>query len=306
MLPYFWLVQYSKPPLPIPQQVALLQSRGLLITDANEAERALARLSYYRLSAYFLSFQVPNDGNHTFRTGTTFAQVLRLYAFDEALRLLVFRATGTVEVALRAQLAYQNSLLLGPHWYEDPTAAVNPVRFEENLHGLDKDLARASETFIDHYRTVYTNPRRPPSWMSLEIASFGLTSKFLGNLRSSPATVAMGAYFGVDEVVLKSWMRTLSYVRNICAHHARLWNRVLTVKPKLPRRPANQWLTNARIADNRVYSVLALVAYLLFAVDGPTGQDFKQQLRALLARNPAVSAHAMGFPPGWEQEAFWR
>lgn len=298
-------MQYSKTPLPIPQQVALLQSRGLLITDADEAERALARLSYYRLSAYFLSFQVPNDSGHTFRPGTTFAQALRLYEFDEELRQLVFRATGTIEVALRAQLAYQNSLLLGPHWYEDPAAAVNPFRFQENLHGLDKDLARASEVFLDHYRATYTDPRRPPSWMSLEVASFGLTSKFLNNLRSSPATVAIGAFFGVDETVLKSWTRTLSYVRNICAHHARLWNRVLTVKPKLPRRTAYRWLANPHISDSRLYSVLALSAYLLTAIDPPTGQRFKQQMRALLTRNPAVSARVMGFPLGWERDDFW-
>lgn len=147
-------VQYAKPAIPIPQQLALLQSRGLTITDIGEAERALARLSYYRLSAYFLSFQTPDDPTHAFRPGTTFTETLRLYEFDEELRLLVFRATGTVEIALRAQLAYQNSLLLGPHWYENPTAAVSAYRFQENLNSLDKDLARASEIFLDHYRAT--------------------------------------------------------------------------------------------------------------------------------------------------------
>jgi abortive infection bacteriophage resistance protein len=299
-------VQYAKPAIPIPQQLALLQSRGLVITDTGEAERALARLSYYRLSAYFLSFQTPGDPTHAFRPGTTFTETLRLYEFDEELRLLVFRATGTVEIALRAQLAYQNSLLLGPHWYENPTASVSAYRFQENLNSLDKDLARASEIFLDHYRATYTNPQRPPSWMGLEVASFGLTSKFLNNLRSSPASVAIGAYFGVDEIVLKSWTRMMSYVRNVCAHHARLWNRTLTVKPKLPRRTAHRWLANPRISDDRLYSLLAVAAYLLTAIEPAIGQRFKRDLQALLQAYPTVPMTVMGFPVGWEQDAFWQ
>lgn len=222
------------------------------------------------------------------------------------MRLLVFRATGTVEIALRAQLAYHNSSLLGPHWYENPAAAVSAYRFQENLSSLDKDLARASEMFIDHYRATYTNPTRPPSWMGLEVASFGLTSKFLNNLRSSPASVAIGAYFGVDEILLKSWTRMLSYVRNVCAHHARLWNRTLTVKPKLPRRTARRWLANPRIADDRLYSVLAVATYLLMAIEPSAGRRFKNDLRELLQTYSSVPVAVMGFPTGWEQDVFWQ
>ena len=271
-----------------------------------EAERALARLSYYHLSAYFLSFQTPGDPTHAFRTGTTFTETLRLYEFDEELRLLVFRATGMVEIALRAQLAYHNSLLLGPHWYENPTAAVNAYRFQENLNSLDKEVARASEMFLDHYRATYNSPVRPPSWMSLEVASFGLTSKFFNNLRSSPASVAIGAYFGVDEIVLKSWTKMLSYVRNVCAHHSRLWNRTLTLKPKLPRRTAHRWLANPRIADDRLYSVLAVAAYLLTSIEPAAGRRFKNDLHTLLQTYPSVPVRVMGFPTGWEQDVFWK
>lgn len=299
-------MQYTKPAIPIAQQIALLQSRGLIVNDTKQAERALARLSYYRLSAYFLSFQTAGDPTHAFRPDTTFDEVLRLYEFDEELRLLVFRASGVVEIALRAQLAYHNSLLLGPHWYEDPTAAINAYRFQDNLSSLDKDLARASEMFLDHYRATYTSPVRPPSWMSLEVASFGLTSKFLNNLRSSPATVGIGAFFGVDEFLVKSWTRMLSYVRNVCAHHARLWNRTLTVKPKLPRRTAHRWLANPHIADDRLYSVLAVAAYLLSAIDPAIGQRFKRDLRTLLRTYSTVPVAVMGFTAGWEQDPFWQ
>jgi abortive infection bacteriophage resistance protein len=142
--------------------------------------------------------------------------------------------------------------------------------------------------------------------MSLEVASFGLTSKFLNNQRSSPASVTIGAYFGVDEIVLKSWTRMLSYVRNVCAHHARLWNRTLTVKPKLPRRTAHRWLANPHIADDRLYSVLAVAAYLLTSIEPTVGRRFKYDLQALLQTYSSVPVGVMGFPVGWEQDVFWQ
>lgn len=299
-------MRYTKPALPLPQQVALLQSRGLLIADVGQAERDLARLSYYRLAAYFLAFQTPGDPTHRFRPGTTFEQTVGLYEFDEALRFLVFRATGVIEVALRAQLAYHNSLLLGPHWYENQAACINAVRFQSNLVELDKELNRAHEIFLDHYRATYTSPARPPSWMALEVASFGLTSKLFNNLRSSKATKDMGRFFGVDEIVLRSWMRMLSYVRNVCAHHSRLWNRTLTVKPTLPRRPANQWLAATTVTDDRIYIVLVVAAYLQSAMDEKEGRKFKEAVKNLLQQYPAVPMQVMGFPIGWEQEAFWQ
>ena len=299
-------MQYTKPALPLAQQVALLQRRGLLVTNVPQAERDLARLSYYRLAAYFLSFQTSGDPTHRFRAGITFEQTVALYGFDEALRFLVFRATGGIEVALRAQLAYHNSLLLGPHWYEQPAASINAFRFQNNLAELDKELNRAHEVFLDHYRATYSAPLRPPSWMALEVASFGLTSKLFNNLRSSAATKAMGRFFGVDEFVLRSWMRTLSYVRNVCAHHSRFWNRTLTVKPVLPRRTANQWLTTSNVGNDRVYIVLVIAAYLQSAIDGATGDELKVAVKGLLRQHPTISAQAMGFPLDWDQESFWQ
>lgn len=48
---------YIKPPLTYTNQVALLQSRGMLIPDVKRAERLLANISYYRLSAYMLPYK---------------------------------------------------------------------------------------------------------------------------------------------------------------------------------------------------------------------------------------------------------
>lgn len=295
-------VHFSKPVLPIADQVALLRNRGLTIPNTAEAEQALTRFGYYRLAAYFLPLQLPDEPGHVFRPGTTLAQVLALYGFDDALRLLVFKAAGTVEVVLRTQLIYQGGLAFGAHWYADPAAAFDATRFRDNLAQLEADMDRASERFLAHYRRTYTSPPLPPCWMALEIASFGTVSKLLNNLRS-PASKAIGRFFGVDVRVLTSWARSICYVRNVCAHHSRLWNRVLTVKPTLPTHTARPWLTNRAIADNHLYAVLCCLSYLLEAVDDAA--DFRQQVRDLFARYPTVNPGALGFPAGWERERLW-
>ena len=69
--------------------VALLESRGLIISDETKAVRYLESIGYYRLSAYMYPFlKVPKE-SHQYKDGTTFQQVLNLYRFDKKLRMLL-------------------------------------------------------------------------------------------------------------------------------------------------------------------------------------------------------------------------
>lgn len=66
------MTTYNKPPLTFQQQVELLKSRGLEITDEQRAIRHLSHISYYRLSAYMLPFKIIKNGQRIdqFITGT--------------------------------------------------------------------------------------------------------------------------------------------------------------------------------------------------------------------------------------------
>lgn len=64
--------------------VALLESRGLIISDETKAVRYLESIGYYRLSAYMYPFlKVPKE-SHQYKEETTFQQVLNLYRFDKS------------------------------------------------------------------------------------------------------------------------------------------------------------------------------------------------------------------------------
>ena len=73
----------------------------------------------------------------------------------------------------------------------------------------------------------------------------------------------LAAHFGLLPPVLESWLHTLNYVRNTCAHHARLWNRELPIRPKVPdQKHQPDWHVPAPPANDRVYVVLLLLRHL--------------------------------------------
>jgi hypothetical protein len=96
-------LSYDKPPMALDALVDRLAGRGLEIPDPDRAARYLRHIGYYRLSPYTIPFQQGRP-DHLFRDSTGFDDVLDLYVFDRALRLLVMDALERVEVAVRAAL----------------------------------------------------------------------------------------------------------------------------------------------------------------------------------------------------------
>jgi abortive infection bacteriophage resistance protein len=296
-------MQFTKPPLNVDEQIELLESRGLLINDKNFAKQKLSNINYYRLSAYMLPFQKQNSPNHHFLDHTTFENITNLCAFDRALRVLVFDAIERVEVALRTQIIYQYSMTKSGYWFEDPTLYINNYNYSRNLVKLDEEIARSNEVFIKHYKKKYTSPQRPPAWMTLEISSMGLLSQTFKNLKMSNEKKAIGKHFGVNPYILESWMQSLTFVRNVCAHHGRLWNRVLTLQPTIPNHTQNIWLQNTNFDNNRLYGFLSAMLYLLKTIEPQT--TFSKDFKKLLTQFPEMNASRLGFPHHWDSEALW-
>ena len=76
-------------------QLTLLQQRGMIVEDKDKALHYLSKLGYYRLSGYFYPFrQFDGSGRRAdcFAEATYFNDVLALYMFDKALRVLAMDA----------------------------------------------------------------------------------------------------------------------------------------------------------------------------------------------------------------------
>ena len=299
-------MKFDKPSTSIPDQIALLKRRGMIIADEAAAAHYLRFISYYRLRAYWLPFEVPaeNDGDHAFREGTSFEDVLMLYVFDRQLRLLVLDAIERVEVALRGQWAHHMAMAHGPHGYLDQGHYAHIKRHAATVAELDKEFRRSRDTFATHYREKYTTPELPPVWMAAELMSFGLLSKFFSDLKLRSERQAIAKPFGLDERVLTSFAHHISHIRNICAHHGRLWNKRFTVKMTVPKYPAKLPVA-MRGADPRyLHNTLVMLDYLLSII--APGSEWRERLVALIDGCPLANPASMGFPEGWRERTAWR
>ncbi|TAL67088.1 MAG: Abi family protein [Bacteroidetes bacterium] len=294
---------FNKNPLSFTEQIELLKSRGLIIDNNDEAERYLKNISYYKLSGYWHTFLKPPHELHQFKSNTKFSQIIKTFIFDRKLRLLIFDQLERIENSFKTQLIYNYSIEFGSHWYLNETLYKN-INYKNRFIEILYDTTKSSkEIFINHYKTKYTEPELPPSWMSLEIISLGQVSLLYKNLKISKAKKEIAHYFGVDAIVLESWFESLSFVRNICAHHSRLWNRQLPIKPMIPRNPYNEWLTNIPDRADRIYIILTIIFYLSKIINPNT--TFNEKLTNLLIEYPEIPLHYMGFPMDWKKDKFW-
>jgi len=292
---------YSKPALTFEQQVALLEERGLKIPDGRAALATLRQVNYYRLSAYW--YPLRESGADTFVRGASLDTVLRLYEYDRRLRILMLDGIERAEILARTHVAYELAHSCSPFAHAEAGTFDGRFNHEQWYEALVEELERSTETFVNHFRTKYDGFPRIPIWMACEVMSFGTLSRmFKGMQREHQARVAKA--FDVHWRVAQSWLHSLVYVRNVCAHHARLWNRNLAIKPQIPSgRP--EW---APISNDRVYAILCILRHLTKSCRG--GEDWLVAARELLREKDGTDRQweraAMGVPTGWETHPFWR
>lgn len=299
---------FDKPPLPEEKHLELLESRGLEIPDRTKALRCLRYIGYYRLSGYFYFFLNEHKKEHSFRKGVTFNDVVKLYSFDRKMRLLLLSQVEKVEVAFRARISDIMGKLTGnAHWYldnqyfEDSEWFIHAEFIEEIRKAIDK---KKNSAFVEHYKKQYTSPDLPPSWMIFEVVSFGTIVMLFKHLNSRHSLghfkKKIANEFNLPVPALAYWMEACNSLRNICAHHERVWNASFIKKPTfkidgmVPLEPGN---------SGRLYPQLLMLCILLKSIH--PGSDLFDELKALLSRYPEVPKGIMGFPTDWENESVW-
>ncbi len=291
-------MEYDKSPLNYDQQVDLLASRGLQMPDKPKAVALLSRISYYRLSAYRFPYQYGRD---QFKPDITIDDIYSLYLFDHKLRILVLDYLETIEVAIRTSLTYYLSHTYGAFGYLDKSIFAQRFEHDEWLRDLRKVLKRSRETFILHYETKYKLSNDYPIWMATEVISFGALSKLYAGLKNADKQKIADA-FNVHREVFRTWFHAMVYVRNICAHHSRLWNKELAIRPDIPEKDS-VWKSLFPEPNKRVFAPLTIMQYCLNQIHSEN--NFKSHLMDLLKSNPTSDSRAMGFPANWDQHQIW-
>jgi len=311
-------MEFNKKPTTYDEQISLLKTRGLLIPDQERAIRYLKQISYYRLSAYFLTYQQIKD---QFNKGVEFNQILDTYRFDRELRLLVFDCMERIEIAIRSQMNHilaQNHM--SSHWQDNPDVfkPINPRRhFQVDSFGefqkiiRDNCNARKPEVFIKHYMQKYDIPQNPPSWMCIELLTIGSLSRVYTGLNQNKDKQDIADFFSLSQTTFTSWLHTLTYARNICAHHSRLWNKEFAIEPEMLKKPRNVWVSNSFNNNKRTFYFLCIIKYLLIGANPNNHLTLK--LENLFLKYPKVPIRYIGIPTdkegillNWKEEALWR
>jgi abortive infection bacteriophage resistance protein len=322
-------VPYTKPFLSIADQASHLVARGLDIGDHAAAHQILEKLGYYRISGYLYPLRKSTvtlvDGKLTtlvesaFRAGATLDHAVKIAEFDRRLRCLFLEATDRIEIAMRVAVA----LMLGardPWGHRDdsqfhasfttkPSKKTGETPFSSWLRRLDDHESRSKEQFSKHFREKYDGPL--PVWISIEVWDFGMMSQLVGGMTVADQT-ALSTQFNLGRrEMLPSWLRAINHIRNVCAHHSRLWNRSPSDQATPPRTgeiPLLEHLVADPFAHSRIYAVAAPMQYLLRLIDREAAFAWSASLQALIAQFPSensVTIDQSGFPMGWEKLDLW-
>lgn len=313
---FFYIAMSNKPAYSIADQISLLKQRGMLFRDEGNAPHFLENISYYRLKGYWWDTQ--NDfTNHTFHANTYFEDIIDRYNFDRHLRLILFDAIERIEIALRTKMIYHLSMNYGGLWYLDTslfnssTITVNGVTktvHQNTIEELQKEFNRSQEIFIKDHRYRYPN-QDADAWKILEVASMGTLSKLYKNLKHQlPEKSAIAKEMGLNlHSELSSWLEAITYVRNIIAHHSRLWSRNMVKRQtENLNNPIGQWFDNplTQVQTKKPFLIISCMVYLCNEVT--PGHQIKPKILDLFKNNPNIPIYKLGFLNNWKHEPLWK
>ncbi|MGB0722299.1 MAG: Abi family protein [Gammaproteobacteria bacterium] len=328
---------YAKPWMSYEDQLDQLIERGLKVTDRAKALEYLERIGYYRLSGYWFPFRdrsglltllddhgkkpkkwkrVETIAIDQFRPGSTFEDAVKLYVFDKKLRLLAMDALERIEIALRVDVshtlgkvdpfAYLNPALFDPAFSHELQPGDGVTRHHAWLSKHARLINDSKEEFVRHNRSNYGLPLA--IWVACEVWDFGALSRLYSGMRADDQD-AISAKYGVrNGRIFATWLRSLNYLRNVCAHHSRLWNRNIVDQPKLPKSSEAAWVAQFEANNHlraRSFLLLKIAREVLKTVNPNSSWPDRTCLHLRDFPDLAhldLSLSALGAPSGWETD----
>ncbi len=204
--------------------------RGFLDGGTDQAKHILDRIGYQHASSYFDLFK---DADGEIGPDASMKELHRVILFDRKFQALLMEYIGLFELQFRAQYAYLMSSERGAFAHRNPRNFKDgdhfagflkryEDEFNRQLRKGNRDIARAYEEYGD-----------APTWLAVEIMSFGTLSMLFNNTRSKAVRNGVAQSFGATADNLVSWTRAISGVRNTCAHFGRLCGTKLASRPRM-------------------------------------------------------------------------
>lgn len=225
--------------------------------------------------------------------------------FEEQADLLIKR--GLVVSDRKTLLIHLNNIFTLKygafgHLNDSNLPRIDNSRWTELIQKIRDEAEHSKERFVDHYQNKYIGETDLPLWMAVELMTFGMLFTFFRGTESE-IKHKVAAVYGISAEVLDSWLHCLNQVRNICAHHGRLWNRSLGIKPAIPRRNKHpEWHAPVEVSGEKIL-VLTFLRYLISYV-APLSR-WPNRVENLLKDYSDIPLKSMGFPENWKDCPIW-
>lgn len=208
------------------ERIAKLEAKGCLVEDKEEAKRILTHVNYYRLMVYFRLFLRP-DG--TYEPGFTFMKGYRLYEFDMCLSVIIFGVTGDIEISYKTRIADRHAEVYGPLGYLDAKNFNLKHDHKKMLKRINNEInLNRSSPMVRHHEQKYGG--KFPLWAISELFTFGMETKFYSDMFTADQKAVAGKSLNYKN--LFSWLKCVVDIRNICAHHGKLYDRHFLATPR--------------------------------------------------------------------------
>jgi Abortive infection bacteriophage resistance protein len=290
-----------KEPKTFEEQLKILEDRNMKIEDKQSSIEILKMTNYYRITAYALQFK----NSKGYDSKASFNNMHRLYKFDKRLRHLILEILESIEISLRTYMAYHLSIEYGAkaHEKEDIFRDIDWYRGYEDEEGryhnglLDEIRIEIKknkkEPFVKHHLRNYD--KQFPIWVIVELFSFGMLSRTYVNLNLTDKKAIAKNCFNVNYQLLESWLNNLSYIRNICAHYGRLYNKKMAITPMIHNKYKKD-----NLDLNKLFVSILAIKELTKSI--PEWCNFEIQLKSLIDEYiEVVELERIGFPINWNE-----
>ena len=314
-----------KPFKSVDDQIAILRDRGMEICDDEFARRALREIGYYRLSGYSYPYRAVQAEtallSDNFIEGTTIEKVVKLYRYDQELRAVTGLQLAKIEIVLRVMISHELGRVdpyihLSPHKLgKKAWDKVNVRPTEQYSEWLDKyslSVVRSNEDSVIHYKKKYDAIL--PVWVAVHVLDWGGLRLLYGFARDEQRK-AIAQQLNISESQLSSWLHCLNEVRNVCAHHGRLYSRTFPKSPMLTGEDHELGFLRRFVLDDakegnrkekkgKCFAQFTIIQYLLSKMNLEGINDLPHLLHKFPEVSP-VSVKDLGVPENWEELPLW-
>jgi abortive infection bacteriophage resistance protein len=313
-----------KPHLSLAAQVNRLVERRLQVNDIDLAMKTLGQVNYYRLRGYFHVFlenkyksEIPDQTKtDIFLPETTFENVMAIYNFDALLRRILRDALSEFELRLRTSIAYHAGNI-------DPLVHLNGEGSHDNFTKIPANGESEHSKWLSEYQGRFKSSAHEdfvkwhveefdgqlPIWAAVEILQFGQLVKLYGSFNQGTAYLISND-FGVDPKILKSWATSFNDLRNLAAHHSRIWNKTFVKTPKISGSGFPKEILHLQNCEEwrlrKLYTQLTVLAWI-FSRD-QSDKNRVLEIMSLLNDFPEsekLSLDQAGFPSNWRELFPW-